>query len=379
MEVTELYDLTTWVADEIVDHSDHGNLQNDYTALFNILEANVSSGEKQPFEQAKENLLEHLEAIEFSTLTNSQVDFLEKSDLMPVIGKAAPTKIKNILRDVLDIATAAQKIQQMRDQLTKGLERIGMLSEGLKDCVPPSEDYNELLPGGILTRVSFHGDVGIGNMADFMERAETWHRIGHGLARAHDTPVEDIRIVGASRGSILIDFVLSSEIAYTIILITGSILLVLEKIGNIRLTAARIRNLNLKNRKIAADLEKEIDEEKKEGKAKIKEEQAERLGISGEKGNALDIAIDELINFIDNDGEIDVYLPPPPEEEEDEEGNTIPVKDVHAELRDTAQKKRVTEREVLRLKHASDVPEQDDDNEQEEDESEESEAEEGED
>jgi hypothetical protein len=54
------------------------------------------------------------------------------------------------------------------------------------------------------------------NVADFRKWGTFWFEIGRGVAMAHNAAPEEIKIVGATKGSIIIELAVVSDIAVTI-------------------------------------------------------------------------------------------------------------------------------------------------------------------
>jgi hypothetical protein len=130
---------------------------------------------------------------------------------------------------------------------------------------------------------------------------------------AHNSAPEDIRVIGARRGSIIYELLVASTIATTTSGIILAALKVAEKIYDIRIKTEELRKLKLTNKKIAEDLEKEAEIEKLKGIEAITKAEIKRLKIGestdGDKVAALDKAVKSLVNFIDSGGEVDFIIP----------------------------------------------------------------------
>jgi hypothetical protein len=127
------------------------------------------------------------------------------------------------------------------------------------------------LDGKVLVRVAFTHEASISNVVDLKTWSNIWHDIGRGIAMIHDAPPEEIQVVGASRGSVVLDLAVAYGIAATISKIILEALKVTEKVLDIRKKAEEIRALKLGNAKIAKELDEEAEKEKTKGVERISE------------------------------------------------------------------------------------------------------------
>ena len=119
---------------------------------------------------------------------------------------------------------------------------------------------------------------------------------------------------------------------------------VAEKVLDIRIKAQELKNLKLQNEKLAIELDNEANIEKEAGVKIILDAQIKSLKLKkksdGDKINALEKSIKNLVNFIESGGEVDFILP---EEEIDDDKNKNPN---YEELRVTFQEIRMLEEKV---------------------------------
>ena len=163
-----------------------------------------------------------------------------------------------------------------------------------------SEQYE--LDNEILMRVTFTGQAKMGNIKDFKTWDNPWYDIGRGIALAHGTSPEDIKIVGATTGSIIIELAVVASIATTASGIILAALKVAEKVLDIKKKAEEIRGLKLTNDKLAKDLDEAADTEKAKGIEEITVTMIKKLSIKktgeGDKVKALETSIKNLVNLL---------------------------------------------------------------------------------
>jgi hypothetical protein len=319
VNVSELYNLTHWITREI----QQTKIQNKYQTLQKILQQNSQPNQQQqPFETQKEDLISTLREVPLGQLTRDQLDFLEHLGIAEAVGQAGIDVIEEVLyKNVIDVATSAQKIQQQVQKINQGIAKSNQIKEGLTDCVL-EEEYEA--DNEILMRVSFTGHALMSNVSDFKSWGNIWYDIGRGIAMAHNASPEEIKIVGATKGSVIIELAVIASIATTTSGIILAALKVAEKVLDILKKAEELKGLKLKNEKFAKDLEKEAANEKKAGIEEITDQVAKQLGLKedeGDKVKALDTAVKNLVNFIEKGGIVDFVIPEPDEEGEDEEHN----------------------------------------------------------
>jgi len=317
MNVSELNDLVYWVTQEIV----KTQIPKKYQVLQQVLQQNVQPNQKQPFEAQKNDLIEAITKVPLSQLTKEQLLFLQKLGIAQAVGEEGVHVIEDILyKNVIDIATSAKKIQEILQKMNQGIQKADQIKTGLDGCVF-EEEYE--IEQEVLIRVSFTGLAAMANVTDFKKWGNIWHEIGRGIAMAHNATPEDVRIIGATRGSVIIELATIPTIATTVSMVIFSSLKLAEKILKIRKTAEEIKNLQLQNKKLANELEKEADNEKKSGIEKIFESLVGKLKIKkegdGDKINALNKAVENLVNFIESGGEVDFVVP---EDKDDNSAST---------------------------------------------------------
>lgn len=345
MNVSELFELTYWVTDEIV----ATQIPQKYQALQAILQQHAQPNQqRQPFETQKDALTETLKKVPLRKLTKDQLVFLQELGIGQAVGDDGVNTIEDILfKNVIDVATSAQKLQQIHQKLSKGIQKSDQIKAGLDGCVTQEEYEAE---NEVLIRVSFAGHAAMSNVTDFKSWGNIWYEIGRGISMAHNASPEDVRIVGATKGSIIIEMAVIASIATTTSGIILAALKVAEKILDIRKKAEEIRHLKLKNKKLADDMEKEADNEKKAGIEGISKTIIQELKLKkdgeGDKVNALDKAVKNLVNFIESGGEVDFIIPEEEETEDEETENNTPE---YASLRVTFQKIRQLETKLKLL------------------------------
>jgi len=344
MNVSELFELTHWITREI----EGAQIPQKYQALQTILQQHSQPNQqKTPFESQKDGLINALIKVPLGQLTRDQLDFLYHLGIASAVGEEGIEAIEDTLyKNVIDVATSAQKLQQMLQKINEGISKANQIKAGLTNCVLEEEYETD---NEILMRVSFTGHALMSNVTDFKSWGNIWYDIGRGIAMVHDASPEEVKIVGATKGSIIIELAVIASIATTTSGIILAALKVAEKVLDIKTKAEELRGLKMKNDKFAKDLEKEAENEKKSGIEEITSEVVKTLKIKkdgeGDKVKALDTAVKNLVNFIEKGGVVDFIIPE--EEEEPEEGE----EKKNEELRIAFQEIRQLEKKLALIEH----------------------------
>ena len=330
MDISELIQLTRWIDREIKNEQ----IPQRYESLKQVLLANVRPNQaRQSFESQQEDLLTTIAKVPLESLTTQQLAYLQEIGIGLNVGADAVSRIEDVLfRNALDIANAGQRLSELTEEVKAGVAK----SEEIQKALDVGDDFTEWetgLNGKIMVRVAFSHGASISNVVDLKTWSNIWHEIGRGIAMMHDSSPEEIEVIGAGRGSVVIELAVAYGIATTISKIILEALKVTEKVLDIRKKAEEIRGMKLGNDKIAKELDEEAEKEKAKGVRRISERvtKAKRKKDSneGDKVAAFDKAVKNLVDFVDQGGEVDCVVP-------NEQGETpgTEAKPEHSELKE---------------------------------------------
>ena len=309
MQVTELLQLGTWFKTNI----DESGIVTKYVSLYNKMNQNIRRNNTQstqsiPFEIEKDNLIESIRIVDFQSLTLEQIKFLEQIKILDLLGEQGIIQIEEILfKNKLDIATATAKIKSMSDVFTMAQATINELTTTLQKSFSIN-DFDEINDGEVLVRIYFKDGAAINNLTDFKTYSNLWHEIGRGIAMAQNKTPEDFKIIGASKGSIIISMAIAVGIATSISKILLEALKVTDRILDIRKKLEEIKKLKFENKKIEEDIKKEAEKEKENGIKNILTIIITDLKLESNQGDktiALEKSIKDLIDFTEKGGVVD--------------------------------------------------------------------------
>ncbi|HKU17883.1 MAG TPA: hypothetical protein VJP80_01280 [Candidatus Saccharimonadales bacterium] len=307
MDTIELFQLSNWIEHEINQKQIIARLND----LYNVIQQNTQPNRgKQPFENQKDVVISLLKAVPLDDLTQEQRAFLEKMGLLANLGNSGADDIANVLeKNAIDPATAAQKIQNKIQQMTAAINKNNQIKTGLDGCISiPEAIHHE-----IVLRVYFEKEASIQNVADLKEWAGIWFNIARGITMIHGDSPESVKVVGASRGSIIIELAVIMLVAKTISKIMQMALKVVERSLDIAKKAEEVRGLRLTNDQLAKSIKDEADKYRQDGVAQITATIISEIKIDkekeGDKITALNTSIGELVKFLQKGGELDYLLP----------------------------------------------------------------------
>lgn len=319
MQISELLKLTKWFKDFVVKEQ----IPKKYTQLFNVMNQNAQPNQaKQTFETQRESLFNSLNIINLNKLTLEQIKFLEQLEISDLLGDKGVQNIEAVMfENNLDIATAAKKIGEFNTKITKANQTITEIETTLLKSFSIEVD-DEIPDDSVMMRIYFQDESAINNIVDFKKLAATWFDIGRGISMAQNKSPEDFRIIGAQKGSVIIELAVLTGIATSVSTILLSGLKVAERVIEILKKAEELKKLKLNNKKIEQEIIKEAELEKKNGISTILETAIVDLGLTigqdGDKITSLEKSITKLIDFTQKGGAVDFVQPDGSENDEEE-------------------------------------------------------------
>lgn len=353
MQITELLKLTKWFETNI----SKKEIPQKYSALHAKMNQNIRRNVNQrtnqnlvPFENEKKDLVSAINKINFHSLSLEQIKFLEKLHITDLLGTVGVNQIEDILtNNVLDIATATSKVQELSNRISTAQKTINELSSTLGNSFE-IEENDEVEDGNTLMRIYFQNDVSINNLTNFKKLSANWYDIGRGIAMAQGKSPEDFKIIGAQKGSIVFDMVVAVGIAKSVSTILLEVFKVADRFLELVKKSEEIKNLKLNNKKIDQEIKKEAEKEKEEGIKTILNISIKELNINekveGDKVTALETSIKKLIDFTQNGGLVDFVQPNEKNETENNRDEIKKLKENISEIRKLESKIKLLENKL---------------------------------
>lgn len=329
MNVLELYELALWF------RSYFGHLNKRYSELHSVLKQNASQPEQQPLEEQLTNLNRFLCGMSIAHLSIQQLELLEQLNVSQWIGQAGAAKVDSTVK------TASYDPASTRDKITKAMETIQSANQHLNSyfeavtslgLVPTTSEPDQL---NFFVRIGFKKEATIHSFSELKTNAEDWFLIAQGVARAADENPEDIRILGATQGSIILILATSACVTGIFALISRHLTGIAKDVISVGRERERLRQENLITKVMEKEFDKLEERARENGIAAIKAELSNQKSDdnAGDDLVALDKAIDKLVTFAERGGDIDFVAPPEIEADEAEAEPTEEIKAVLESVR----------------------------------------------
>ena len=324
MQIQELLRLSFWFNENIVDKG----IPSLYQSLFSKMNQNAKANNNQPnkpFESERTKLIEALGSVKLNKLTLEQIKFLEQNGVIDLLSQSGIRNIEQVMyEDNLDIATAAKKIGDFSNRIASAQVILDEIETTLSKSFS-IEDGDVLPDDSVMMRVYFQEGSAMDNIKDFKRLGATWYDIGRGIAMAQNRSPEDFNIIGAQKGSVILEMAVVVQIATSVSAILLAGLLVADRVLEILKKAEELKGLKLGNKKIELEIKKEAEKEREHGIQTILATAIEKLEINieqeGDKVNALERSITKLIDFTQKGGAVDFVEPEDNDKSEEEVEN----------------------------------------------------------
>lgn len=345
MNVDELYRLGTWYADQF------SELDRRYQALLDPLNHNASQPDKRPVEEQLNALVEFLAGQRFDELSIEQLKMLNSLGVDAYVGPDGAAYVEAAVRTSnYDPATAVQRLNQAIQSINNTRGKLAAYVESVNGLEFGPDDV--LAEEGLITiRIGFQSDVAINNVTDWKDTAKEWYDIIRGLAMACEESPEDVKVIGAATGSIIL--IMAGTAAFTALLaqISKHITSAAKDVISVRMEVENLRQKKLLTRGMEAELKK-IEKEKADSAVATVEKLLEGkiAGKDGDVGVALTASIKKLLTFSEKGGTVDFVAPeveePGESDSEDTDAGSLKAALIEAK---TAIREYQGERESLKL------------------------------
>ena len=306
MRAHEIMQLADWF------DTHFANIQSAYEELLQVLEYNANHPDQQQIEPALNSLLAVIGEIRTQGLSIEQIEMLRKLEVFSLLGLQGASFVEQRVKDVAyDPATRVQEFQQMLSRLITANNHLSSFQRASHDLGLMYEPY-QTSPDQLVVSVRFRDRVSIDNVPDLKNRTKDWYDITRGIALAAGETPDEVHVLGASRGSLIIEIACTLYFVRLLAEITTHITRAAVDIMEVRIGMEELKQKKILNALLAKELQR-IEKEKKENALETVKEDIRKLfpkGVSGDVSPALDKSIEHLMTFLDKGGELDFKLPP---------------------------------------------------------------------
>ncbi len=304
MNVDELYRLGTWYAEQF------SELDRRYTALRDPINHNANQSDKRPLEIDLNNLIEFLSNQRFEELSLEQLKVLNIIGVDSYLGESGADYVTSSVKTSdYDPATAYQRLNQAIDVISSARDRLSSYVQSVKN-LKLAEEGAKAIDGMVTIRVGFQNDVAINNVADWKNSAKDWYEIVRGLAMACDESPEDIKVTGASTGSVILILAGTAGFTALLALICRHLTTAAKDIIGVRMAMEDLRQKKILNKAMETEFKKLEQDKVTNTVSDIQQALSGRLkGDNGEIDVALTASIKKLLTFSERGGTVDFVAP----------------------------------------------------------------------
>lgn len=353
MNTRELFSLCEWFSTHAKPAAQY------YGELQAALRHNATQPQKQPVRDQLNKLLSALRSMPMHELNNDQIHILEGQNVVHLTGAPGAKGVEKIVKSArFDPATANAEIQQMHHAMNEALRKLGAVKDSLleiEEFETYQSDFDQMI-----VRIHFKDTAAISDVAAWKEWSNEWFDIVRGIAMCVDEAPENVRVLGARQGSVIM--ILGATAG-----VTALLLLISNHLTKIALNGLQVANAveDLKqkvklNQVQVEGLEKSIADGDKNAVKDLVNEAKESLpkAIDGGQENALINSITKFQNFTRKGGEVDFLAPPDPDDVAEMELDENEVQQI-TEIRETLEELRNIREETRLLTNQQDGNEYD--------------------
>lgn len=304
MQVNELYRLSEWFEEHVTD----AVVMSCYKEFAMLVNQNAQQRGSVSYAEAQEKLYEELTAIPLPMLTIEQNQALRQLNVYELLGQSGVDTIEKLTTSrAHDIASIAEKVTEDYERIIAAGDRLKALGENLLEAFDV-EELSQPFKGEMLVRVYFRDEASITDLKKLQDFSDDWYHIGNGIALAKDKDISEFKVLGAHKGSIIIDLSTGIEIAILLADIVMIVMEASERIGKFRKHKRDAQALNNEaiNVVFEDEIQKMVANEREQMLATLNSRFNFTTENRGDKTAALERSAELLAAFIDRGGAVDI-------------------------------------------------------------------------
>lgn len=306
MIVDELYGLAVWLNREVAP-----NLSL-YDNLASVLEHNARNAQKSAVSEPLQNLENMLAMMPMERLTAEQTELLKANGALPYLGKEGLDRFRKIVRsNNFDPATAAEDARTAYTRVNETINKLQSMKSALEAASVPVE-RPFVIDEGIVTRLHFKDKANIGDVAELKKWSAEWYEIARGLSAAVGEKPEDVRIIGASTGSLILVLATTIAVASTLAILALRANTISKSVLDVLNGIEDLRHKKVLNKTIEDAMKAQAEAIKASGVAEAVNDVKTQIGkaINKEVEGQLQKSVEKYFAFTEKGGEIDMIAPP---------------------------------------------------------------------
>lgn len=312
MDIRELEKLAVWYGE----HFDRiGPL---YHALIAPIRHNATQPQKLPVEEPLTDLIRQLRRTNFEALSIEQLNLLDKLEVSQYLGQGGADYVDAIVRTAnYDPTTANARLNEAVGKLGNVRSYLDNFLESLSQLTLRNQEEESDF---ITIRVSFQNEASITNMTEWKRSAADWYDIIRGIAMIRDEAPEDIRVVSATKGSIILTLAAGAAVTELLARIAKHITGTAKDVLELAHSREDLKQKKMLTKVIADEFDRLTTERKANTIYEIVDSFKDVLGDgAGDKLTALTKSVEKLLKFNEKGGTVDFVMPENDDEDEVDE------------------------------------------------------------
>ncbi|WP_171184105.1 hypothetical protein [Ruegeria sp. HKCCC2117] len=305
MEVSEVTRLAQWFTDN------SSEVRSDYQELIKVLDHNARQTQKLPFSEHVAQLSRSLINMPTKELSLLQYRVLESLHVDSFIGKKGSDWVYHLVRDTsFDPSTLLEKIQSTLNYL-EDAERLLRDFSSVASEIGFKEPVVEEDEASYIVNVIFKDDASIRNVVEWKDTAKDWDLIIGSVAGLVDEKPEEVKVIGASNGSIVLTLAATYSVVKLLAMISKNVASIANDYLDFRIKLHALEQSKFMTATMKKELIKQEESLRKESKEQVLKEVKEAVpNAAPEALTKFDKGLDNFIDFGEKGGGVDFVSPP---------------------------------------------------------------------
>ncbi|GEM_PF-5661638 len=301
----------------VLDHVDRLSRKHNLPGQYKKLIIALNQARKKPTPEATARIIQQRERIrsaheaaEPEKWSLSSKQLYERLRATEFLGSGAMARIDQIFQThEADPNSIAQAIGELTEQTTELVERIRTLLDGLR---PLAEEESETTLDATTLQILFPGSAPAPTIQYLEDSLQQWDRVIAAFSRLVRQSTEDSIILNIEQGPLIIEVAIFDDVASAIGKATCEVLGVYEKYLNIKRVGLEVDTLELRNRGIGEQLDKEAEilirnTATNVTKSLMEEFEWKKETNRSEVQNLVSTSVATIFEFVKDEGRIEVH------------------------------------------------------------------------
>jgi hypothetical protein len=309
MDIRELEKLAVWYSEHF---NRFGRL---YEAVISPIQHNATQPQKTAVEEPLNDLIKYLRRMDFEVLSIEQLKLLDKLGVSENMGNEGADLVESIVRTAnydpntasMQLTEAYSKLSNVRTYLDSFLQSLSQL-----DLLDQEDDSDF-----ITIRVSFQNEASITNVSQWKKSSADWYDIIRGIAMINNEAPETTKVIGATKGSIILILAATAGVTALLARIAKDITSTAKEVLEVEHSREDLKQKKMLTQVMADEFDRLVTEKKENTVQDIVGEFKDVMADgAGDKVAALTKSVEKLLAFNQKGGTVDFVMP----ENDDDDG-----------------------------------------------------------